>query len=59
MFLIIRKECFLFPGPNSMVAAFEKNLRLIGVKRRNIKTDYFPGFNKHLKFTLISIINLV
>lgn len=31
-------------GPNTMVGAYKKILVDIGVARKNIKTDYFPGF---------------
>lgn len=35
---------FYISGPHAMVTAFRKTLREMGVKRRNIKTDFFPGF---------------
>ncbi len=48
---IIKKEVpdylqktFYISGPRSMVEAFKSTLRSIGVKRRNIKIDFFPGF---------------
>lgn len=38
------ERAFYLSGPHSMVAAFERTLQKMGVKRKNIKTDYFPGF---------------
>ena len=39
------KECvFYISGPKVMVDAFQKTLKGLGVKRRQIKTDFFPGF---------------
>lgn len=35
---------FYISGPHSMVDAFTKTLRGMGVSRFSIKTDYFPGF---------------
>jgi len=35
---------FYISGPRSMVKSFENTLRLMGVKRSQIKTDFFPGF---------------
>ena len=35
---------FYLSGPHSMVVAFEKTLLDMGVKRRMIKKDFFPGF---------------
>jgi ferredoxin-NADP reductase len=35
---------FYLSGPRSLVLAFEDTLGRLGVLRRNIKTDYFPGF---------------
>ncbi len=35
---------FYLSGPHGMVVAFEALLYKIGVPRRHIKTDYFPGF---------------
>lgn len=38
-------EClFYISGPRAMVTSFENNLRAMGIARRNIKTDFFPGF---------------
>ncbi len=31
-------------GPHGMIIAFEDLLKELGVPRRNIKTDFFPGF---------------
>jgi ferredoxin-NADP reductase len=39
-----QERFFYISGPPSMVAAFETNLRKIGVKKSHIKADYFPGF---------------
>ncbi len=39
-----KERFFYISGPNSMVTAFETNLRKIGVRKSHIKTDYFPGF---------------
>src|SRR5450830_1659493 len=39
-----QERFFYISGPPSMVAAFETNLKKIGVKKSHIKTDYFPGF---------------
>ena len=48
---LIRKEVpdylerfFYLSGPRSMVVAFDKTLRDMGVSRRQIKKDFFPGF---------------
>lgn len=35
---------FYLSGPHGMVKAFEETLSKIGVKKSQIKTDYFPGF---------------
>lgn len=35
---------FYLSGPNRMVEAYKKLLGLLGIKYRNIVTDYFPGF---------------
>jgi ferredoxin-NADP reductase len=39
-----KERIFYLSGPHSMVTAFEKTLREMGVSRFHIKTDYFPGF---------------
>ncbi len=39
-----RDRMFYLSGPHSMVTAFEQTLVGMGVARRNIKTDFFPGF---------------
>jgi len=39
-----KERLFYISGPHSMVAAFEKVLRNIGIAKRQIKTDFFPGF---------------
>jgi ferredoxin-NADP reductase len=39
-----RDRVFYLSGPHSMVVAFEVTLCDMGVARRNIKTDFFPGF---------------
>lgn len=38
------ERTFYISGPHGMVSAFEVTLKNMGVKRSNIKTDYFPGF---------------
>jgi ferredoxin-NADP reductase/Na+-translocating ferredoxin:NAD+ oxidoreductase RnfD subunit len=35
---------FYISGPDAMVTNYKKLLLSIGVSRKNIKTDYFPGF---------------
>lgn len=35
---------FMLSGPNTMVENYKKLLRQMGIKKRKIKTDYFPGF---------------
>lgn len=35
---------FYLSGPNAMVQNYKKMLRGMGVARKSIKTDYFPGF---------------
>ncbi|MGH7174814.1 MAG: RnfABCDGE type electron transport complex subunit D [Minisyncoccia bacterium] len=37
------ERIFYISGPHSMVDAFKKTLRAMGVSRWNIKADYFPG----------------
>jgi ferredoxin-NADP reductase len=39
-----RERTFYISGSHSMVAAFEKTLRGMGVAKKRIKTDFFPGF---------------
>ncbi len=48
---IIKKEVpdykdriFYLSGPHGMVVAFEKTIADLGVSKRNIKKDFFPGF---------------
>lgn len=38
-----KERFFYLSGPHGMVVAFEKTLRELGVSRRNIKVDFFPG----------------
>lgn len=38
------ERLFYVSGPEPMVAAFEKMLAAMGVRRPNIKRDYFPGY---------------
>ncbi|MDB5194990.1 MAG: hypothetical protein JWO84_174 [Parcubacteria group bacterium] len=38
------ERTFYLSGPRSMVLAFKKTLRALGVPARRVKTDYFPGF---------------
>ncbi len=39
-----RERMFYISGPHTMVSAFQKTLRGMGVPRRKIKIDFFPGF---------------
>lgn len=39
-----RERSFYLSGPHSLVTAFEDVLKRMGVARKRIKTDYFPGF---------------
>jgi glycine betaine catabolism B len=38
------KRTFFLSGPHNMVTGFETVLKNMGVKAKQIKTDYFPGF---------------
>jgi ferredoxin-NADP reductase len=38
------ERVFYLSGPDAMVTSYKKLLRGMGVARKNIKTDYFPGF---------------
>jgi ferredoxin-NADP reductase len=38
------ERLFYISGPNSMVETYKHMLLAMGVPRRHIKTDYFPGF---------------
>lgn len=39
------KDCiFYLSGPRGLVVAFENILRGLGIPRRHIKTDFFPGY---------------
>jgi glycine betaine catabolism B len=39
------QDClFYISGPNTMVAEFEETLNQMGVNKRQVKTDFFPGF---------------
>jgi len=40
-----KERLFYISGPPSMVKAFEGYLKNIGVKKKNVVTDYFPGFS--------------
>lgn len=43
--ILDRKErAFYLSGPNAMVENYRKLLISMGIRRGNIKTDYFPGF---------------
>ena len=35
---------YYLSGPTSVVYSFRRLLLVLGIKRKNIKTDYFPGF---------------
>ena len=39
-----RERIFYLSGPRGMVLTFEELLKKMGVRRKQIKTDYFPGF---------------
>ena len=39
-----RDRTFYISGPQGMVSSFKTMLRSMGVRRTNIRTDYFPGF---------------
>lgn len=39
-----RERTFYLSGSHGMVSAFERTLLGMGVLRRNIKTDFFPGY---------------
>lgn len=39
-----QEPLYYVSGPDSMVQAMAKELRKLGVSRRNIKRDYFPGY---------------
>lgn len=39
-----RARMFYISGPNAMVTTYRTLLRTLGISRRRIKTDYFPGF---------------
>ncbi len=40
------KRLFYISGPEPMVLAFAKMLDQMGVKRQNLKRDYFPGYTE-------------
>ena len=39
-----RERTFYLSGPNAMVTAFKETLLTMGIPRRKIKVDFFPGF---------------
>ncbi len=39
-----KERAFYISGPRVMVTAFEETLSKLGVNRRDIKTDFFPGY---------------
>jgi len=39
-----KERTFYISGPRSMVVAFQKTLRELGLPGSHIRTDYFPGF---------------
>ncbi|KKP87879.1 MAG: hypothetical protein UR93_C0029G0005 [Berkelbacteria bacterium GW2011_GWA2_35_9] len=41
-----QERTFYVSGPEPMVEAFEKMLQQMGVKGRQLKTDYFPGYSE-------------
>lgn len=38
------ERTFYISGPHAMVVAYKKTLKTLGLKNRQIKTDFFPGF---------------
>ncbi len=38
------ERLFYLSGPHSLVTGFENVLKQMGINRKNIKTDFFPGF---------------
>lgn len=42
--LDFKKAVYFVSGPDPMVRAMEKTLHSLGIARKNIKTDYFPGY---------------
>jgi glycine betaine catabolism B len=40
-----KERLFLISGPQAFVAAMRNDLLDLGVPRRNIRTDFFPGYN--------------
>jgi ferredoxin-NADP reductase len=39
-----KERIFYISGPRGMVSAFEDTLKKMGVKKSNIKVDFFPGY---------------
>lgn len=39
-----KERTFYISGPHAMVTSFRDTLRSMGIPRRHIKTDYFPGY---------------
>ena len=39
-----RERTFYISGPPSMVAGIENTIINLGLSKRHIKTDFFPGF---------------
>jgi ferredoxin-NADP reductase/Na+-translocating ferredoxin:NAD+ oxidoreductase RnfD subunit len=39
-----KERVFYISGPRSMTVAFQKMLAGAGIRKKNIKTDFFPGF---------------
>lgn len=39
-----RERTFYVSGPHAMVTAYEETLQSLGVPRKQVVTDYFPGF---------------
>jgi ferredoxin-NADP reductase len=37
------ERIFYLSGPRSMIFAFKRQLKALGVPHTNIKTDFFPG----------------
>jgi ferredoxin-NADP reductase len=39
-----QERVFYISGPRTMIESFQKTLKEMGIPKRNIKTDFFPGF---------------
>jgi NAD(P)H-flavin reductase len=39
-----KERIFYISGPHAMVTAYQDVLKELGIKKENIKVDFFPGF---------------